>query len=245
MQHGGGTHWLLPEIRGLLIKCSKEGGRETVRKTERERKGPSFANFPLPATHETSHHTRHYVSLPDFNCEDPAASVDFRHLFSPPTPSPSLRHFWVKGRGTEARAPAGSIGWEWLLLSNTVTFCPCFLGLCPPWGLQIAENVKESFLARKEVASSDSVCVVVSVDMCVCGLVSVCSWAGECKQKQKEPSLSCSWPSFYHGNKSSFWWLCCPKSSVQSHIVLWCLMFMVENQKNPLLLKMSEQWGDQ
>lgn len=75
------------------------GGRETVRKTEREREGPSFANFPLPAAHETSHHTRHYVSLPDFNCEDPAASVDFRHLFIvPPRPLHHSVIFQLRGK---------------------------------------------------------------------------------------------------------------------------------------------------
>lgn len=34
MQHGGGTRWLLPEIRGLLIKCWKDEGE---RQSERQR----------------------------------------------------------------------------------------------------------------------------------------------------------------------------------------------------------------
>lgn len=86
------------------MECWKDEG-ERLSQTERKRERPSFANFPLPATHETSHHTHHYISLLDFNCEDPAASVDFRHLFSSPplTPLPSLSLSSFTQRGKEVK----------------------------------------------------------------------------------------------------------------------------------------------
>lgn len=53
-------------------------------KAGRQRGKASFPHYSLPAKHGRSHHTRCFISLADFNCEDPAASVDFRLFYNPP-----------------------------------------------------------------------------------------------------------------------------------------------------------------
>lgn len=90
---------------------------ERVRKQGKQADKASFANYSLPAKHGTSHHTRCFISLTDFNCEDPAASVDFRHLWNPPA-SLALQCF------------------SWLMIqSNSSCCCPLL-----SWGLQVAQH---------------------------------------------------------------------------------------------------------
>lgn len=90
---------------------------ERVRKQGKQADKASFANYSLPAKHGISHHTRCFISLADFNCEDPAASVDFRHLWNPPA-SLALQCF------------------SWLMIqSNSSCCCPLL-----SWGLQVAQH---------------------------------------------------------------------------------------------------------
>lgn len=170
--------------------------------------------FPLPAAHETSHHTRRYVSLPDVNCEDPTACVDFKNVH--------VHH------------PAVFQLREWLVISFQSFDSQPLL----PWGVHIAKNV--TIENRWRVHRLYSWLWV---------LICVCVWLGEinmCDLIFKKRALSVLLNLlFIPQNKS----LCILmtlllKSSTQGHIVLWRPKVMVQNEKNPLLLKMPERWGD-
>lgn len=115
--------------------------RERVRKPGIQSDKASFANYSLPAKHGISHHTRCFISLADFNCEDPAASVDFTHLWNPPASLP-LHCF------------------SWLMVSSKSSCSPPLL----PWGIQIAQtHVIPNGGLKREVLTCADVCVCVRI----------------------------------------------------------------------------------
>lgn len=119
--------------------------RERVRKPGIQSDKASFANYSLPAKHGISHHTRCFISLADFNCEDPAASVDFTHLWNPPASLP-LHCF------------------SWLMVSSKSSCSPPLL----PWGIQIAQtHVIPNGGLKREVLTCADVCVCAYI-YCAC-----------------------------------------------------------------------------